>query len=428
MKKRIYTLCFLLTFVSCIVVVLPFLFCDTVYALCISPFLAVILALVSGKICASASLKRLESTDPDEVDDDDCDGELKPFFRKIIRQNGLINSQMYELKRRMQEFNAITENMAEGLVVADSTGKLLIVNSHAKNILSASSNSVFELSENGTFLSAVKNALSGKSQANYFDLNGRIYRIYADPLKNENKLTGCVILLADITEQEERETMRREFTSNVSHELKTPLTSIYGISEILAGGIVRTEDIPRFAKSIHDETGRMITLVNDIIKLSQLDENSIEEVRSLVDLKAICEKVVMRLTPVAEQKNISLSVTGNCGNVMGISGIIEEMIYNLTDNGIKYNSDGGFVKISLSSDENGEKISVTDNGIGIAPQHVPRIFERFYRVDKSHSKQVGGTGLGLSIVKHGANFHKAKIDVKSTVDKGSEISLVFQKI
>lgn len=425
MKKRIYTLCFLLTLISCIIALLPFLFCDTVYALCISVLFAVILALISGKVCSAISLKKLKNSDPDEVDDDDCDGELKPFFRKIIRQNGLINSQMYELKRRKQEFNAITENMAEGLIVADSKGKLLIVNSHAKSILPASSDSVFELSDNEIFLSSTKGALLGKSQASHFDLNGRIYRIYADPLKNENKLTGCVILLADITEQEERETMRREFTSNVSHELKTPLTSIYGISEILAGGIVRTEDIPRFAKSIHDETGRMITLVNDIIKLSQLDENSIEEVRSLVDLRAIAEKVVMRLSPVAEQKNISLSVTGSCGNVMGISGIIEEMIYNLTDNGIKYNSDGGFVEISLSSAENGEKITVKDNGIGIAPQHVPRIFERFYRVDKSHSKQVGGTGLGLSIVKHGANFHKAKIDVKSLLGKGSEISLIF---
>lgn len=427
MKKRIYFLCSALTFLSCILAVIPILFSRSVYAFTAFFVLLLLLALLSGQICSRISIKKLVHTDPDEVDDDDCDAELKPFFRKIIRQNGLINSQISELKRRKQEFNAITENMAEGLIVADGNGKLLIVNSHAKSILPATSNSVFELSKNSDFLSAVKGALAGKSQAEHFDLDGRIYRIYADPLKNENKLTGCVILLADITEQEERETMRREFTSNVSHELKTPLTSIYGISEILAGGIVRTEDIPRFSKSIHDETGRMITLVNDIIKLSKLDENSIEESRSWVNLKAVAEKVVMRLNPIAEKKNISLSVTGNCGNVMGIGGIIEEMVYNLTDNGIKYNTEGGKVTVTLSSSENGEKITVSDTGIGIAPQYIPRIFERFFRVDKSHSKQVGGTGLGLSIVKHGANFHKAKIEVKSTVGKGSDISLIFPK-
>lgn len=431
MKKRCFTLCFLFSLVSSLLTLGIFMLFKTswietdYYAVSCAVAAAIVFSLAFSEICARAVTGKITSVDPDEVDADECDAELKPLMRKIVRQDSLISSQMSELKRRNQEFNAITENMAEGLIVCDSLGKPLIVNSHAKNIYDFAENPL-DISE--TFTRSVQNALMGKGTVDSFELNGCIYRIYANPLMNDDKLTGCVILLLDITQEEKREIMRREFTSNVSHELKTPLTSIYGISEILAGGIVRQEDIPRFAQNIHNETGRLIALVNDIIKLSQMDENSIEESREPVDLKEVCISVISRLKNIAEKSGISLSVEGNCKPVSGIRGILEEMVYNLCDNGIKYNSPGGNVKITLSSDGGSEKLTVTDNGIGIAPQNIPRIFERFYRVDKSHSKQVGGTGLGLSIVKHGASYHGATIDVKSTVGKGTSISISFPSI
>ena len=431
MKKCCFSLCFIFSLISSLLTLGVFLLFnesrgDSVYrSFSAAVIAALILSSVFAGICSNAVTKKLSAVDPDEVDPDECDAELKPIMRKIVRQDSLISSQMSELKRRRQEFNAITENMAEGLIVCDSSGKPLIVNSHAKNICDFAENPL-EISE--TFSRSVQNALAGKSTVDSFELNGCIYRIYANPLMNDDKLTGCVILLLDITQEEKREIMRREFTSNVSHELKTPLTSIYGISEILAGGIVKNEDIPRFAQSIHNETGRLITLVNDIIKLSQMDENSIEEAREPVDLKEICLNVVSRLKGIAEKNGISLFVEGECTPVNGIRGILEEMVYNLCDNGIKYNLPGGNVRITLSSFDGNEKLTVTDNGIGIAPQNISRIFERFYRVDKSHSKQVGGTGLGLSIVKHGASYHGATIDVKSTLGKGTSISLNFPSI
>ena len=219
--------------------------------------------------------------------------------------------------------------------------------------------------------------------------------------------------------------MRREFTSNVSHELKTPLTSIYGISEILANGLVRSEDIPRFAKSIYDETGRLITLVNDIIKLSQMDENSISALKEPIDLLAVARQVTKRLQNIAAEKRVTLSCEGTSSVISGIPGIIEEMIYNLADNGIKYNTEDGWVKITAGQRDARPYLTVSDSGIGISPQHIDRIFERFYRVDKSHSKQVGGTGLGLSIVKHGANFHGATLNVQSTPGHGTAITITF---
>ncbi len=378
-----------------------------------------------GYFVSGLLVKIIESIDPDDVDADDCPQELKPLIRKIVRQDSLISRQMSQLKQRQQEFSAITENMAEGLIVSDKSGKLLVMNSHAKNIFGKDITSIFQFDRFEKFLPAVTDALSGKNVVDTFEAEQCIYRVYANPLLTDEGISGCVILIMDITEQEQREIMRREFTSNVSHELKTPLTAIYGVSEILAGGIVKAEDIPRFSKNIFDETGRLINLVNDIIKLSKMDENSIEEEREFISLREVSEKICERLESIAQKKNVTLSVEGDCEKISGIYSIIDEMIYNLTDNGIKYNKNGGFVKIKLASCGDRQTISVEDSGIGIAPQHTPRIFERFYRVDKSHSKLVGGTGLGLSIVKHGANFHKATISVKSEIDKGTEITLGF---
>lgn len=385
--------------------------------------------IFAGNLFSKRIVKTLTDIDPDDVDPDECDKEIKPILRKIVRQEALVSRQIYELKRRQEEFFAITENMAEGLIVADKSGEIILSNTRARMMLldGGDANGVFEFSQNENFVSTVKSALSGTVAQAEFAMPGKVYRVYANPLITDNEPTGAVILVSDKTEEELRETMRREFTSNVSHELKTPLTSIYGISEILAGGIVKNEDIPKFAKSIHDESGRLITLVNDIIKLSQMDENSIMEEKDAINVLQIVKNVCARLEKVAESKNVKIKAKGDEAYIFGIKGIVEEMIYNLADNGIKYNKEGGKVTVAVTKKENRVIVSVKDTGIGISNEHMGRIFERFYRVDKSHSKQVGGTGLGLSIVKHGASFHGALIDVQSTPNKGTEIKISFNE-
>lgn len=388
---------------------------------------AAVLVLLS-EFLSGRAVEPLVKTDPDEPDDA-APEELKPIVRKIIRQNGLIGSLTSQLKQRQEEFRAITENMTEGLLVTGKNGEILLYNSPAKQILDPdgaySKNDAFALNDSPVFASCLASALAGNAAKEKMAQQERVYQLYANPLWIDETLSGAVMMLLDITEQEQRDTMRREFTSNVSHELKTPLTSIYGISEILADGIVKPEDIPRFTKNIHSETGRLITLVNDIIKLSQMDENSIMEDRTDVPLLKLAERVCARLAEIAGDKNVTLTTAGEEQTVSGIPGILEEMLYNLVDNGIKYNVPGGRVTVTVEDRGGHPAVTVGDTGIGIEPQHLGRIFERFYRVDKSHSKQVGGTGLGLSIVKHGAMFHGAKIEVSSTPGKGTAITIVF---
>lgn len=355
--------------------------------------------------------------------------ELSPLLHRISRQNQLIQRQMTDLKRKQEEFRAITENMAEGFIVAGKSGEILLYNSSALLMLGAqeANGSIFSLSQNPVFTRTVEAAMQGHHSQEEFEENGCVYQLFANPVTVDKTLSGAVIMLLDITEREQREALRREFTSNVSHELKTPLTSIYGISEILANGLVKPEDIPRFAKNIFDETGRLITLVNDIIKLSQMDENSILAQKEPVDLFALAQEVAQRLQNIAQEKQVTLSVRGKPAEIWGIRGILEEMLYNLADNGIKYNKVGGWVKITVGEKGGRPHVTVSDTGIGIAPQHIDRIFERFYRVDKSHSKQVGGTGLGLSIVKHGATFHGAALHVQSLPERGTTITITFPK-
>lgn len=389
----------------------------------------VILGIVFAETFSKKIARTLTKIDPDDVDPDECDKEIKHLLRKIVRQEALVSRQMYELKCRQEEFFAITENMAEGLIVSDKRGEIIISNTRARKMLldGGDANLVFEFSQDENFLSTVKAALLGKVAQADLSMPGKVYRVYANPLITDNEPSGAVVLLSDKTEEELRENMRREFTSNVSHELKTPLTSIYGISEILADGIVKKEDIPKFAKSIHDESGRLITLVNDIIKLSQMDENSIMEEKEPINLLEIAENICLRLKDVAEKKKVKIKIKGEDAYIFGIKGIVEEMIYNLVDNGIKYNKEDGKVTVNVKKKEKRVIVSVKDTGIGISNEHIGRIFERFYRVDKSHSKQVGGTGLGLSIVKHGASFHGALIDVQSVPNKGTEIKISFNE-
>ena len=275
------------------------------------------------------------------------------------------------------------------------------------------------------FRTAVDEALAGHHHEENLKIGTRMYQIIANPVTEKQNVTGAVIVILDITEREEREDLRREFSANVSHELKTPLTSISGYAEIMKNGLVKPEDMKRFSENIYQEAQRMITLIGDIIKLSQLDENRVELEKQAVDLYPIAQSVVSRLKERASQAKVTLEIRGEGQIIEGTSQILDEMIYNLCDNGIKYNKAGGHVNVTVGSRQGCPFVSVEDNGIGIPEEDQKRVFERFYRVDKSHSRQIGGTGLGLSIVKHGAIYHNAKVEMESTPGRGTSITIVF---
>lgn len=357
--------------------------------------------------------------------------EIIPLIKKINNQNDKINSQIAEIKHNQKEFKAITENMNEGLLVTDKSGKLLSYNNAALTLLNseapAENSSVFTLNRSEALRLAVEEALSGKHSLGKLQTDNSCYQVIANPVHEKSSVTGTVILIMDVTEKENLEQMRREFTSNVSHELKTPLTSISGMSELLMSGIVSKEDTMDFGRSIHEESARLVTLVNDIIKLSQLDEGIIPAPVEKVDLYSLSEEILTRFKSTAAKRDITLRIIGETAFVDGVRIILDEMISNLCDNAIKYNKDSGSVTVDIASNEHNVTLSVSDTGIGIPKEHHNRVFERFYRVDKSHSKQIGGTGLGLSIVKHAAMFHDASYNIDSTVDKGTTITITFKK-
>lgn len=383
------------------------------------------LSLILASLVSKRIVKPINDIDLDSPDESGVDEELSPLIKKIRSQNTKISDQMEELKRSQQEFRMITENMSEGLIIVDDKTDILSYNGSAADIFEISQSnenqSAFLLNRSEEFRTAVTTALSGHHSEKNLYLNNRIYNVFSNPVKFDGSVKGAVIVILDITEKEEREALRREFTANVSHELKTPLTSISGFAEIIMNGIAKPQDIPHFAANIHKEAARLITLVGDIIKISQLDEGVVEKKREDVDLLELSDKIAQSLLPVAQKRGINIKVNGTHETVFGVYDILEEMIYNLCDNAIKYNRDNGSIEITVKN----KTISVKDNGIGIAKADRERVFERFYRVDKSHSKEIGGTGLGLSIVKHGAIFHNAKIVLESIEGEGTEIRIEF---
>lgn len=374
-------------------------------------------------------LSEIDLKHPEQVDTYE---ELSPFLQRIAMQNQEIDAQMAEIRKQQQEFSMITENMSEGLLVVDRNYQLLSYNKSAVRIFGISNpaavKNVLAVNRSQEFREAVENAWKGRHTQQRLQMGERIYQVIAnavsDPEDTED-LLGAVILVLDVTEREEQEKYRREFTANVSHELKTPLTSISGIAEIMKNGIVRQEDIPHFAGKIYDESQRLITLIGDIIRLSQLDENEVPLEREQVDMLELARDVVDSLQSVAQQNGILLAVHGTHGVVYGVRRVLHEMVYNLCDNAVKYNRAGGRVWVSVTAEKQTVSVSVRDTGIGIPAAQQSRVFERFYRVDKSHSKAVGGTGLGLSIVKHGAVLHHAEITLHSELEKGTEIILKF---
>ncbi len=400
----------------------------------VSPFLFVLLIaflvslLISSKIAYNIT-RPVNEIDLRNIDKVETYEELTPFIRKISHQNKKIQSQVNELQRKQQEFDTITENMSEGLLVFDKNTDVIFYNTSALNILGADEvlqrQSVYILNRSDIFMNAVNMALTGKHSEHSMKLNDRIYQIIANPVYNDNKLAGGIIIILDITEKEERENLRREFSANVSHELKTPLTSISGFAEIMKSGMVNEEDMKRFAGNIYNEAKRLITLVGDIIKLSKFDESGENTIFEDVDFSRIITDNVKRLAQVAADKLVDIEVDCDMVKLSGIPSVIDEMVYNLIENAIKYNKEDGKVKVSLKNVAGKIRFIVEDTGIGIPFAEQSRVFERFYRVDKSHSKEIGGTGLGLSIVKHGAAMHNAGIELNSEPGKGTKIVVVF---
>lgn len=388
------------------------------------------LILISGYFSRKLSERIVEPINEIDLSDPKFStpyNELFPLMHKLKRQNELISNQMYHLRQTANKFQTITENMSEGIIILDHDKRILSYNPASARLLGSGSatvgKSVTALNRDPKFAEHVEDALSGNHSKMLFSDSERTYQLYINPVKLDVG-NGAVIVILDITDKERAETIRREFTSNVSHELKTPLTSIYGISEIMANGLVKPEDTAKFALDIHSQAGRLIALVNDIIRISQLDENTFTEEKQEIDLVSVAKEAAATLGASARDMNVTITVSGEKAKVIGISSVIYEMIYNLMDNAVKYNKEGGSVTVRITPTPR-PTITVSDTGIGIPTEHLPRIFERFYRVDKSHSRAIGGTGLGLSIVKHAAAYHNAEISIKSELGKGTSVTVEF---
>ncbi len=403
----------------------------------LSPLVFIFLAacLLAGVLSYRVSkkivkpLSEIDLKHPEQVETYD---ELSPFLQRIAAQNREIDARMAEIRKQQQEFSMITENMSEGLFVVDRNYQILSYNKSAMQIFGMDPGQEHEnllaVNRSEGFRNAVDSALKGRHTQENLELNGRVYQIIANAVCQPDfseDMVGAVILVLDVTEKEAQEQYRREFTANVSHELKTPLTSISGIAEIIRNGIVKPEDIPHFAGKIYDESQRLITLIGDIIKLSRLDENQMPMERETVDMLEMARDVVQQLSSVARKSGVTLVANGSHGQVQGVRQVLGEMVYNLCENAVKYNRAGGRVWVDVQQVADRVVLQVKDTGIGIPSAEQGRIFERFYRVDKSHSKAVGGTGLGLSIVKHGAALHHATISVSSEPEQGTEITLTF---
>lgn len=355
--------------------------------------------------------------------------ELKPLLRRLHHQNRQIREQIQQLQAQKRQFTAITDNMREGFLVLDADGLVLSYNSSATRLLQPEKpldgHNIRDLTDEPDFLESLHGAQEGEHVESLVPLHGRICQLFANPVYQESTLTGIVLVLLDVTEQQEREGLRREFSANVSHELKTPLTSIAGIAEIMKSGMIAPADVPHFAGKIYDESQRLIQLVRDIIRISQLDENNIHDTPVPVELKKCAARNLSLLESAADAADVTLLLEGEEAVVQAVPAILDEMVYNLCENAVKYNRPGGSVTVTVRSDTAHVTLEVADTGIGIAPEHHSRVFERFYRVDKSHSKEIGGTGLGLSIVKHGAAFHHAQVELESALDKGTTVRIIF---
>lgn len=399
----------------------------------IQPLLIVlIVALIFSGLLARRLSRRivdpLNSLDLEHPLDNDAYEELSPLLKRIHRQHVEIQTQLRELREKTDEFTQITGSMREGLVLLDEHGSILSINAAAQALFGADAQCVgrdfLTIERSHEISAAIQAAVTDGHSEVRAERAGRVYQFDISRITSDGKLLGTVILAFDITEQEFAERNRREFTANVSHELKTPLQGIIGSAELIENGMVKPDDLPRFVGHIHAEAARLVTLIDDIIRLSQLDEGDAMPTEP-VDLLAVSQEAAENLHDAAAARDVTVSVTGQPSVIPGVRRLIYEIVYNLCDNAIKYNRDGGRVDVTVAADADGSSITVADTGIGIAPEHQGRVFERFYRVDKSHSKASGGTGLGLSIVKHAVLYHHGRIELESTPGTGTTIRVVF---
>lgn len=384
------------------------------------------LSIIIARLLTKSIVKPINTLDLDNPLSNRTYDELSPLLLRLDKQKTELMKNVQEMSKARINFAFISNNMSEGIVVFSEKGYITGANKSAREILGIDIQQFFmEGCRDLDYIKAVRSALDGKPMTTKFEKNGLVYQLSASPVKENPEKHAALMFITDITEKDQAEQRRKEFSGNVSHELKTPLTSISGYAELISKKIAKKEDVPRFAEMIHTEAIRLLQVIEDIMKLSRLDESDLEKEFEYVNLKKICSSVVNDLTPIAQHKNIAINTHLKDVYINGYAPILYEMLYNLIDNAIIYNNPKGHVDISLAKEEDEIILSVKDNGIGIPPEHQPRIFERFYRVDKSHSKDTGGTGLGLSIVKHAAALHKADIDLISAPGEGTTVIITF---
>ena len=400
--------------------------------ICVVLVVAIVLSLYLAYRLSKNIVRPLNELDLDDpLSNNDGYDELSPLLKRIDRQQKQLKRQANEMQKKQDEFTAITESMNEGLILLNPKGTIISINPAAAKLLDAGQFSkgknILTVNRSLALQEVISDAVAGKSAEKIIELHERHYQVDASPVISDGAVGGIVLLLFDITEKEDAEQLRREFTANVSHELKTPLHSISGYAEIIKSDLISPEDIKPFASKIYSEAQRMIQLVEDIINLSHLDEGADSMSFEDCDLYLMAQDTVANLSSEADASDITVTLSGDPAVIKGVPHMLSGIIYNLCDNAIKYNRPGGKVNIDIRELASSAILSVRDTGIGIPPEHQNRIFERFYRVDKSHSKEVGGTGLGLSIVKHAAKIHGAKVSVESTPGEGTCISLEFPK-
>lgn len=402
----------------------------------IVPVLWILLLMIvlSGLFASRLSKKVVEpvnNLDLEHPEENEVYEEVAPLLSRMYKQNREIKNQIDTARRQQEEFSIITENMQEGLVVIDRYTMILSGNSSVWKLFHVNGpkngESVYVLNRSEEFQSIIDKALDGKHNEAVLKVDGSDIHVVANPVMREEQVEGAVLLLINITEKLEREKLRREFSANVSHELKTPLTSISGFAEIIQDGYVKEEDVRAFAGRIYKEAQRLITLVEDVLRISQLDEGEVPYEWTETDLYQTAKNVFGTLSEAAKKQDVHLYIEGDRVQLHTVPNILEEVLFNLCDNAIKYNKPGGSVCICLTENEERVCISVKDNGVGIPKEDQSRVFERFYRVDKSHSKEIGGTGLGLSIVKHGVSFLGGEVELESIPGQGTEITVSFPK-
>lgn len=405
---------------------------NLVFSLCGLLCLMLILSGIMASAISKRIVKPINELDLESPEENRIYEELSPLLSKIHRQNREIQNQLELAKQQQEEFALITENMQEGLIVIDKYTMILSANSSAWNLFhmdrGCQGESVYCLDREEEFRHAIEQVLSGEHTELVLKLNGSDIQLIANPVIRDKKTEGAVVLLVNVTEKLERESLRREFSANVSHELKTPLTSISGFAEIMQSGLVKCEDIPQFAGRIYKESQRLLQLVEDVIQISQLDEEKTSYTWEPVDVYQVCKNAFESLKEKAKRLNVHLYICGEYMKMEAVRTLLEEAVYNVCDNAIKYNRNDGSVSVFLTQTAQEIQIVVKDTGVGITKEDQDRVFERFYRVDKSHSKEIGGTGLGLSIVKHAVGALKGSVMLRSEEGNGTEICMKFPKV